>query len=252
MSKLSKAVRALRQRCTPYAASNQQARPAEPNEAINLSKGVIFIAIPKTGTTTVRDQLGRPANPIIPNPHLSIAQVRDLMYPMMLRAAMGTNRTFPSDDMPTNTTVREQAKALFDELFKFSGVRNPWARAVSLWKRKEGVRSGGSMNFDAFVERHTAASDTCLHPTRHSCQLDWLCDETGRVLMDYVYKVEELGAAIEEIRNRTDGRLRLRDQRLNANPRSASGRYRDLYTDHTRKLIATRFERDIDHFKYTF
>ena len=108
------------------------------------------------------------------------------------------------------------------------------------------------MSFEAFVEGHALASDTCREPTRHRNQIDWLCDESGEIIMDYVYRVEDFETAIGEIRDRTDGRLVLQPQRLNVNPRSASTRYRSMYTDHTRKLIARNFERDIDHFKYTF
>ncbi len=252
MSRLSKAVRTMLQRLAPASRAGSAPQPVAFNEAINLTSGVIFIAIPKTGTTSVRDQLGRPAHPVVPSPHLSILQVRDLMYPMMLKAALGTNEAFPATDRPTDAMVRARAAACFADLFKFSAVRNPWARAVSLWKRKEGVRSGDSMDFETFVEHHTLASDTCRHPTRHRLQLDWLCDESGCMLMDYVYKVEEFDQAIHEIQRRTNGRLLLKSRHLNANPRSSSARYRDLYTDHTRSLIATRFERDIDHFKYTF
>jgi hypothetical protein len=250
MSKLSKAVRSLLSRsagCQPT-----QRQPVPFNEAINLQKGVIFIAIPKTGTTSVRDQLGKPARAMVPNPHLNIMQVRDLMYPMLLQATLGTNNTYPNADMPTDATIRTTAQRLFTDLFKFSAVRNPWARAVSLWKRKEGIQSGDSADFATFLEHHTLASDTCRHPTQHACQIDWLCDEHGRVLMDYVYKVEEFDQAITDIRERTDGRLILQSRHLNANPRSSSGRYRDLYTNRTRTLVATRFERDIDTFKYVF
>ena len=226
--------------------------PMELNEALNLEHGVIFIAIPKTGTTSVRDQLGVPRNPLVANPHLDILQVRELMYPMVLRATLGGNHSFPAPDFPTDAELRVRAAELFDRLFKFSAVRNPWARAVSLWSRKEGVRTQSGLSFERFLEDHLHASDTCRQPTRHRNQIDWLCDEEGRMIMDYVYKVEEFDAAIGEIRDRTDGRLVLESRQLNVNPASSSRRYRELYTDRTRELVARRFERDIDAFGYSF
>ena len=108
------------------------------------------------------------------------------------------------------------------------------------------------MSFEQFIEDHHHASDTCREPTLHQNQIDWLCDEDGRMIMDYVYKVEEFESAIAEIEERTEGRLRLESRQLNVNPRSASKRYRSMYSEHTRKLIAQRFERDIDHFEYVF
>ena len=47
------------------------------NEAVHLEKNWIFIAIPKTGTTSIRTQLKQKGVPLIPNPHLNILQVRD-------------------------------------------------------------------------------------------------------------------------------------------------------------------------------
>jgi hypothetical protein len=31
-----------------------------------------------------------------------------------------------------------------------------------------------------------------------------------------------------------------------------ASKYRDMYSERTRKIIAQRFEKDIDHFQYTF
>jgi len=50
------------------------------NEAVNFEKEVIFIAIPKTCTTTVRTQIYQEGIPIIDNPHLNIIQIKDLIY----------------------------------------------------------------------------------------------------------------------------------------------------------------------------
>ncbi len=70
--------------------------------------------------------------------------------------------------------------------------------------------------------------------------------------MDYVYRLEDFEQAISEITERTNGQVRLESKNANRNPNSDSRSYRGLYTEETRKLIAKRFERDIDNFKYTF
>ncbi len=227
------------------------------NEAVDVDRGVVFIAIPRNGTTSVRRQLRQRGAPLIPNPHLGIVQVRDAMYTLALRAALGRNGTYPNPDAPTDADVRAQASATFAGLFKFAAVRNPWARAVSLWSRPAtrdmpSRRATRAMPFARFLEHHVNASDNCVHPTRHCCQLDWLCDERGAVVVDYVYKLEEFARATEEIAALTGGRVALAPLRLNANPRSPAARYRELYTPRTRELVARRFARDIDHFGYAF
>ena len=83
-------------------------------------------------------------------------------------------------------------------------------------------------------------------------QYDWLSDEKGENLMDFIYKVEEFENAIHEIEKLTNGRIKLRSVNRNNNPFSQSKKYRDLYNENTRKMIGKRFEKDIDIFKYTF
>lgn len=140
----------------------------------------------------------------------------------------------------------------FESFFKFSTVHNPWARAVSLYFRKEGKPPSEIMDFESFCDQHFYASDTCKHPTLHRNQYDWLCDESGKPLMDYVGKLESISEALEEIARRTNNRLGLKFQHENQNQRSQASSYRDLYNERTKKIIASRFEKDIDYFKYTF
>lgn len=222
------------------------------NEAVNFEKKAIFIAIPKTGTTSIREQLQQQGNPLIINSHLNIVQIRDSLYVYFLKLALGKNKSFPSESISTDADIRVRANEVFNTFFKFSAVRNPWARTVSLYYRREGVRINGSLSFDEFCMQHLYASDTCGHPTLHQNQLDWLCDENGKCLMDYIYKLENFNDAINEIAERTNGRLQLKSMVKNRNPTSSSLTYRDLYTEETKTIIAKRFEKDIDYFKYTF
>ncbi len=222
------------------------------NEAINFEKEVIFIAIPKTGTTSVRTQLKQPGIPIIENPHLDISQIQDLIYIYLLKENLGTNRTFPNGNIANDEELRQEAEKIFNSFFKFSAVRNPWARAVSLYSRREGIKLKDKITFDEFCENHFYASDTCFHPTLHKNQIDWLTSNNGKLLMDFVYKVEEYENAIDEISKITNGRLLLDNVKRNVNPNSKSSDYRNMYNDKTRKIIEKRFEKDIDYFKYTF
>lgn len=222
------------------------------NEAVNFEKRCIFIAVPKTGTTSVRSQLRQEGDAFIPNPHLDILQVRDSLYVYFLANALGRNRTFPSASVPADAELRARAAEVFQTYFKFSAVRNPWARAVSLYARREGVQVRGRLSFEAFCRDHFHASDTCRQPTRHRNQLDWLCDESGRLAVDYVYRLEDFEDAIGEIERLTNGRVRLARRTANSNPDSRSLSYRDVHTQETRAIIAQRFEKDIDYFKYAF
>jgi hypothetical protein len=232
-------------------------KPQEPehlilNEAVNFEKQCIFIAVPKTGTTSVRSQLKQQGTPLIGKPHLNIVQVRDCLYVYFLKQALGQNKGFPSESISSDADLRSKAKEVFVSFFKFSSVRNPWARTVSLYSRREGVKTKDKMSFEEFCKNHIYASDTCHNPTLHQNQLDWLCDEKGQCIMDYVYRLEDFDQAINEIAERTNGRVQLKRKNANRNPNSDSRLYRYLYTEETRNLIGKRFEKDIDYFKYIF
>jgi len=222
------------------------------NEAVNFEKQCIFIAVPKSGTNSIRSQLKQPGIPLIGHPHLNIVQIRDALYIYFLRQALGRNANFPTGQVPTDEHIRSQAAHVFDNCFKFAAVRNPWARAVSLYFRRDGVQTRDKISFEEFCEQHIYASDTCHHPTLHQNQLDWLCDTDGTCIMDYVYKLEDFEVAIKEIAERTQGRVRLAKRMANRNPGSSSRSYREIYTQHTKALIAKRFQKDIDYFKYAF
>ncbi|MEM0981380.1 MAG: sulfotransferase family 2 domain-containing protein [Cyanobacteria bacterium P01_H01_bin.58] len=222
------------------------------NEAVNFDLQTIFVAIPKTGTTSIRDQIKSTGQPLIAASHLSIIQIRDVLYTYLLRMSLGKNTHYPTQGVLSDVEVREKRQQVFNSFFKFSSVRNPWARVVSLYLRREGIQVSEAISFTEFCESHFYSSDTCIHPTLHINQLDWLVDESGEVIMDYVYKMEEIDEAIKEISDRTDGRVQLKNIRSNQNPQSKSTSYRDLYTDYTRQLIAKRFEKDIDFFEYVF
>jgi hypothetical protein len=222
------------------------------NEAVNIDKQLIFVAIPKTGTTSIRNQISQEGNFLVDNAHLNIRQIQDLIYCYLLKQTLGTNRQFPNNTHPSDEQIRAEANKMFTNFFKFSAVRNPWARTVSIYFRREGVRQREKLSFEEFCEAHTHASDTCQHPTLHKNQIDWLSAADGKIWMDYIYKVEEMDKAIVEIKERTNGRLILDNRTDNQNPDSRSNDYQALYNSHTRKLIAQRFEKDIDYFKYVF
>jgi len=156
------------------------------DEAINFEKEMIFIAVSKTGTTSVGTQLGQKGDQLITTLHLNIVQIRDLIYIYLLKNHLGTNVSFSKDNGINGATLGENANKIFDSFFKFSAVKNPWTKAVSLYFRRKGVMLKDKLTFSEFYENHHYASDTCRHPTKHINQLDWLCSEDGQILVDYI------------------------------------------------------------------
>jgi len=94
------------------------------NDAVNFDLECIFIAVPKTGTTSVRTQIRKQGNALIPNPHLNIVQVRDLLYPFILRSSLGNNRTYPSEGVPSDriSGIKPRRHLMSSSNFRRSGT----------------------------------------------------------------------------------------------------------------------------------
>lgn len=221
------------------------------NEAINIRLNCIFVAIPKTGTTSIRDQLASKGKNFISNPHLTLNQLRDIIYPYLLRCNLGTNSSYPTADFhSSDEDLWISSQKMFNGMYKFGSVRNPWARIYSLYTRKEGLGCKEKMSFSMFVDRLSFSSDTCIHPLKTKCQLDWFEDREGKIIADYIYKVEEIDKAITRIKEETDGKICIKNQYLNRV--NKADKYKEVYSDHNKKVVAKLFEKDIDYFKYTF
>lgn len=175
----------------------------------------IFVEVPKTGSTSIRQVVGNPVTP-----HLNICQI-----------------------------AGQVSKERFSAYFKFGFVRNPWDRAVSLYERKEGLQMKPKMSFGEFIQWMKFSSSTCIHPVPHRYQLDWFVDPQGDVLVDFIGRLERLDGDWSIVAQRLgiDGRL----PRLNVNA-SRSRHYTEYYTDKTREIIRSRFAVDIEYFEYEF
>ena len=222
------------------------------NENINFIKNFIYIAVPKTGSTSIRNQLSNNSTFFISNPHLTLNQTKDLIYPYLLSCNLGRNRNFPitQNSPPSDFELRQLSSELFKRMFKFGSVRNPWARVYSLYTRKEAIQCKQNISFSLFLENLRYANDTCLHPLRTLNQIDWFLDSNGKNIANYIYKLEDLNKAINEIKDLTNGRIILKNKNLNVN--NQTNDYRKYYDEEGKNIVAKLFEKDIDFFKYLF
>lgn len=175
----------------------------------------IFVEVPKTGSTSIRQIVGNPVKP-----HLNIYQI-------------------------ANQVSQEQ----FSTYFKFGFVRNPWDRAVSLYERREGMQMKSKMTFEEFVEWMKFSSSTCVHPVPHRYQLDWFVNPHGDVIVDFIGKFEQLDADWEKVAQKLGINNKL--PKLNVNT-SKNRHYTEYYTDKTKEIIQSRFAVDIEYFWYEF
>ncbi len=149
--------------------------------------------------------------------------------------------------------------AVWRSYFKFAWVRNPFDRLVSwyhmiqqlnqdyrLWKY---ARSESS-DFDSFVRNCTAVVYESPFERKSFCfnQIDYITDERGRTIVDFVGRFESL----EEDFARLCELAGLPKLRLGKYNSSKHGNYRSYYTDETREVVCTRYQRDLEAFNYAF
>jgi Sulfotransferase family len=205
----------------------------------------IFVEVPKTGSSSIREILGYP-----PKPHLNIFQIQYNLELYWSRYGGVANRLLASAYLLLpEKWRRRRGEKIFQSYFKFGFVRNPWDRAVSLYLRKEGLELRDKMTFEEFVDWMKYSSSTCIHPVPHVNQLDWLVDPHGNVLVDYIGRFENLAADWATIASKIGAPPELPHTRKNPGRNKP---YTEYYSERTRRIIEDRFRVDIDYFGYKF
>ena len=207
---------------------------------INFIKQFIFIHIPKTGGSTIKSHLRsfRGNTNVIMHPHI-------LDY---------------IGKLPETS-----------DFFKFTCVRNPWELVVSRYfyrlKLIENAKGNSRVKnpdatFDEFVKNEEIFINSFkswvspkseafkMYEEGKSCgsQYDLISDSDGKILMDKIIRYEnfqnELGEFLLSMGLFNDASFHLN--------KSEHEKYQNYYTAETRNIIAKRFEKDIDYFKYTY
>jgi hypothetical protein len=137
-------------------------------------------------------------------------------------------------------------RAEFDRLFKFTFVRNPWDWQVSLYHyalqspRHPQYKLMKSMaDFDAYLEWRVS-EDLKL-------QSNFVCDEDGNLLVDYLGRFENLNDDFKHVCGKVGIPYNL--PFINQSKRR---HYAEYYSDRGRALIEEAFAPDIERFGYRF
>jgi hypothetical protein len=132
--------------------------------------------------------------------------------------------------------------------FKFTVVRNPWARAFSWYKNcmrdpqhRRRYNLTDNTSFTEFLSRQIGRGS--LRP-----QTSWLTDYSGRIAMDYIARFESLQSGLDEVCKALGiGALDL--------PHELKGSgedYREQFDDQCIRMIKDAYKAEIDLFGYTF
>ena len=167
----------------------------------------------------------------------------------------------------------------FDEYFKFSFVRNPWDRVVSIYKYFAWDRYVDFKKFVVAKLRNYTWRDNFwfVRPQSH-----FVCNESGDIIVDFIGKFENLATDFNHVCRRLGlpptelphiNRSNAESRKPGLNPMDVYKRarwlyhtrtmpsfrrmprfsdYRDYYDDESRELVAELYQKDIELFGYQF
>lgn len=214
---------------------------------LSIKYNFLFVHIAKTGGTSVRAALA----PL---------RWRDPMFiPQFIasRLSHATGHRIASK-FPRHAKIiaaKEMLpRELFEKLFKFAFVRNPWDLQVSSWhhlRRERPHLIDHLPGFESFLRWKLDPERPYQYhiDTSIEHQTDYLKDLDGTILVDFIGKYENLQEDYEEACRR----IRIKPPTL-PHKRQAKERtdYRDYYDDDLAQLVADYFREDIETFGYTF
>jgi|TARA_Y100000034_G_C6835391_1_gene377448 hypothetical protein len=181
------------------------------------------VPIPKTGSSSIDRIIPKP---YLPYPHPSILEIRKVLK-----------------------------KGKFNSYFKFGFVRNPWSLAVSVFLNRPYTknRTWGHKcdNFLDFVKSYDCASNYCKFEFGMKNQLSWLTDKSGKILVDFIGKFENLKKDFAIVANRINLK-KYNFPHINKANDSNRKHYTKYYNNETIEIVYNNFKKDIKHFGYTF
>lgn len=155
----------------------------------------------------------------------------------------------------TALTFRDRiGKKRWEERFSFAIVRNPWDRAVSHFHYRRMTNQTGLGNNpmvfkewlkQVYVER---SPEFMNEEKMFLTQADWVCDEQGRIMVDYIGRFEQLQQSWDDICDA----LQREKTMLPHVKKSSRGSYQDYYDAECRAIVADYFRSDIELFDYSF
>jgi len=153
----------------------------------------------------------------------------------------------------------------WNDYYKVAFVRNPWDRLVSWYmmivQNADALRAQDELNdLWRYVLEHSTSFEEFLYHCTETLddndgkksflfnQLDYVCDENGRVIVDFIGRFEHL----ERDSQRVFEHLNLQGLTMPHYNTSKRDHYQSYYNEDTRLLVAERYARDIEFFQYKF
>ena len=222
------------------------------------SLGLVYVAIPKTGTTSVT----RVLHNLSAAGH-EVQLVKEAIDPAFRKKyrldKIGDKKPGRAKHLSAIQLKYILGEDEFNRCTKFSVVRNPWARMVSRYffthveaepdddeKRRRGTtRTFHDKDFASWIEKVWASHKS---GKRKNSQLAKLVDLDGNLLVDHVGRLENVQATLDWV----SGRVGIAPMTMPHVNGTRKGHYAQYYNETTRAIVADICRQDIEYFGYQF
>ena len=144
-------------------------------------------------------------------------------------------------------TLSEKFPSEFKEYFKFSFVRNPFEREVSLYFFYVKTRFKKiSLNFSEFLLKRYSSRQSW--DTAFYTYLDALSLGNNEYNVDFIGRFENL----QQDFNTVCDKIGIPRQQLPHKNKSKHKHYTEYYDDETKQIVAEKYAKDIEYFGYKF
>lgn len=220
--------------------------------------GIVFVAIPKTGTTSITRALTT-----INKEYGDLQLLNDYIDKPFRKKykleKIGDNKPGRAKHLSAIQLKFILGDEEFERCTTFSVVRNPWARMASRYfytrednepTEKDKVLRGTTrrfhdMEFEAWLTRKYKRHRIGAHK---NSQIIKLQDLKGNLIVDRVGKLEDVQSTLDWV-SETTGSPRMEMPHVNG---TRKGHYTQYYNNATREMVAEICREDIEAFGYIF
>tara|TARA_B100000579_G_C22848158_1_gene865677 strand:- start:3047 stop:3640 length:594 start_codon:yes stop_codon:yes gene_type:complete len=196
-------------------------------------KGVIYIRMPRCGSTSIGDGFCRENN-------IKYFGGRDMGF-WAHDKLVKKNTSSKLYECVSNYVGKE----IYDTSFTFTSVRNPYSRAVSMYKH---VSWSSAKTFGDFCNRIIKNDYPSKKAKWHSSTLTEHIVDGDDLKVDFVIRIENSQEDLDIVCNK----IGIPQQEIPHRNKSRHKHYTEYYDDETREIVSEKYAKDIEYFGYEF